>query len=69
MQLSHLAAMVAPIVYRILDTCYKVCNVRFFHMQRKGNITTHLLAKYACDIVDFLVLMGESLFLRTSPSL
>ena len=38
-------------------------------MRHKGNIPTHLLAKYACDIVDFLVLMGESLFLRTSPSL
>ena len=68
-QLSHPAAMVAPIVYWIFDTCYKVCNVRFFHMRHKGNIPTHLLAKYACDIVDFLVLMGESLFLRTSPSL
>ena len=61
--------MVAPIVYRILDTCHKVCNVRFFHMRHKGNIHAHFLAKHACGIVDFLVLMGESLFFRISSSL
>ena len=59
--LSHLAVVVAPIIYGILDSCHDICNVRFSHVRRKGNIPAHLLAKHACGIVDFLVLMEENL--------
>ena len=53
--LSHPSTMVALFVYGILDSCHKVRNVRFSHVQRKGNKSTHLLAKHVLIIVDFFL--------------
>ena len=58
--LSHAVAVVAPIVYGIIDSCNEVCNFRFSHVRRKGNTLAHLLTKHACGIVDFLVWMDEN---------
>ena len=58
--LSHAVAVVAPIVYGIIDSCHEVCNFRFPHVRRKGNTPTHVLTKHACGIVDFLVWMEEN---------
>ena len=52
--------MVTPIIYGIPDSCYDICNVRFSHVKHKENTLTHLLAKHACGIVDFLVWMKEN---------
>ena len=49
--------MVALVVYRILDSCHEVRNVRLSHMQRKGNKPAHLLAKHALVIVEFFFLV------------
>ncbi|KAL0005102.1 hypothetical protein SO802_012663 [Lithocarpus litseifolius] len=58
--LSHKAAVDAPIIYGILDSCNDIHNVRFSHVKRKGNTHAHLLAKHACGIVDYLVWMEEN---------
>ena len=70
--------MVALVVYGILDSCPEVHNVRFSHMQHKGNKHAHLLAKHALVIVDFFFFFffflfysldgKESLFLGISSS-
>ena len=68
--LSHPSTMVALFVYGILDSCHKVRNVRFSHVQRKGNKSAHLLAKHVLIIVDFFYSSDgkESLFLGISSS-
>ena len=55
--LSPPSAMVALVVYGILDSCHEIRNVRFSHVQRKGNKPAHLLAKHALVIVDFFFLI------------
>ena len=64
--------MVALVVYGILDSCPEVHNVRFSHMQHKGNKHAHLLAKHALVIVEFFFFFSldgkESLFLGISSS-
>ena len=64
------SAMVALVVYGILDSCHEIRNVRFSHVQRKGNKPAHLFAKHALVIVDFFFFNSldgkESLFLGIS---
>ena len=63
--LSPSPAVVAPIVFGILDSCQEVWYVRFPHMRRKGNRPAHLLTKYVVGIVDYFVWMEEnSCFLK-----
>ena len=68
--LSPPSAMVALVVYGILDSCPEVHNVRFSHMQHKGNKHAHLLAKHALVSIDFFYSLDgkKSLFLGISSS-
>ena len=49
-----------PIIYGIQSSCHDVREVLFFHVCRQGNKLTHLLAKHAVNIVDFIVWMEEN---------
>ena len=53
--LSPPSAVVALLVYGILDSCHEVRNLRFSHMLHKENKHTHLLTEHALGIIDFLV--------------
>ena len=58
--LSPPSAVVALLVYGILDYCHEVHNVRFSCMQRKRNKPTHLLTEHTLGIIDFLVWTKEN---------
>ena len=53
-------SLVASIVDGMRDLCKVFRRLQFSHVKRKGNRPTHLLAKYAGGIDDFIVWMDEN---------
>ena len=48
------------IIYGIQSSCNDVRKVLSSHVCKKGNRPTHILAKHAISIVDFMVWMEEN---------
>jgi len=50
---SNPSSSVAAVVQGMQEMCREFHGVMFSHVRREGNQLAHLLAKHACDIVDF----------------
>ena len=50
-------SMIAPVIQGILMSCRPLDRIDFSHVKRQGNRPTHLLAKHALDIADYLTWM------------
>ena len=59
--LSLPSVSMMPIIYGIQSSTHDVRKVLFSHVRKNGNKSTHMLAKYVINIVDFVVWMEENL--------